>query len=159
MPSSLMSRCLSRISLVILLTLGASVCTAGDFHDFARALEQRGWQTDRDPDGNLLLYPATGTPRTAVSEPRRDSGTLDALAERLTATGWQVDREADGSITFRAANNTHEQARITQPPRPDTRLADLGERLAAAGWGVSHGADGSHAGERGPCARDRACHP
>ncbi len=121
----------------------ASVCTAGEFHALAGALNDRGWHTAQDADGNLLLYPKPDTTRVAATSSQKAGGRLDVLAERLAAAGWQVNRDADGGIRFHAASSADAQSKTIRKTPSATPLTDLGARLAATGWQVRRIADGS----------------
>jgi hypothetical protein len=91
---------------------GDVTVTPGDLDRLGRELTKRGWRTEHNADGDLLLFPPSDK---SVTEPTRKpatvpasqagtgdvtvpSGDLDRLGRELTKRGWRVARDADGHL-------------------------------------------------------------
>lgn len=106
-----------------------------DLDDLQRVITERGWDTGRDNQGNLLLYPpeladneASKTLpiskaekiQSATKEPS-PRGNLDVLEKMLQARGWSTSRNADGNLLLFPVK----AEKKTQPPRPKKQAKGL----------------------------------
>ena len=110
----------------------ASSAAIYDIDTLARAASDRGWNTLRDADGSLLLFPATGTSpesRIVASAPSTPppSDRLASLEQRLVATGWNVRRDTNGDLLLFPRSNRVSPA---TEPAPLTAAAGMGSRTA-----------------------------
>ncbi len=95
-----------------------SVPDAVDLNALEAALQPHGWETHRDSEGNLLLYPPQKTSQpdetsetsallsSIPEEPQGSAKNLDQLDDLLQQRGWKTQRDEDGSLLLFPAIET-----------------------------------------------------
>ncbi len=129
-----------------------------DVAAFRELLEQRGWKTERDAGGSLILIPqAFQTPEVMeqpapVEQPGQgEAGNdMEALRELLEQRGWKTERDADGSLilipqAFQTPEVMEQPAPVEQPGQGEAGndMEALRELLEQRGWETERDADGS----------------
>jgi len=125
--------------------------TASDMSALEKALESAGWKTQRQDNGDLLLFPqgdapplidaADETPVQASPAPDIQDSVIDfeTLPQRLRAAGWIVEEDQDGSLTIHWPEPTRQAASTTAN---DASMDTLKRTLEQSGWVVKKTSDG-----------------
>ena len=119
-----------------------------DLDALQRVITERGWGTERDHQGNLLLYPpelagneASKTLPTSQAEeiqsPVKEQsprGDLDVLEKMLQARGWSTSRNTDGNLLLFPVKAEKQ----TQPPHPKKQAKGLNILVGHCEYGETH---------------------
>ena len=136
---------LNLILSALLIAHVGNVMAQPSLYNFEHALEEAGWEVQREADGSLTLT----TPKHLEDTPESKTTTANQwpeLQKKLQSAGWQVEREADDTLLLIPPEKA-----VPAEPQATTQAADnidrvslptLQRKLQAAGWQVSKSADG-----------------
>lgn len=128
-----------------MIALASNAMAQQSLNGFENALEEAGWDVQREADGSLKLT----TPEISGSTSEIQTATEDQwpeLQKKLENAGWQVEREADGTLLLIPPENVPSAEPEAPPRKADNidqiNLPTLQRKLQAAGWHVSNSSDG-----------------
>ncbi|MCU7834566.1 MAG: hypothetical protein KZQ83_04850 [gamma proteobacterium symbiont of Taylorina sp.] len=121
-----------------------------NLHELAKELKTRGWDTQNEADGSLILTPIKSSDNLSHKKEETNASTSSQwqqLQQKLQQAGWSVSNDSDGAMrltppsTYAAAKA--EENSNTVNNNAQNSFMDMQQKLKASGWDITNNSDGS----------------
>ncbi|MCW8932570.1 MAG: hypothetical protein OQL19_20345 [Gammaproteobacteria bacterium] len=120
-----------------------------DMNALKDELQTRGWDTQPQTDGSLILLPQQTLDNKKIKKTDKNTSEKtqwQQLKQQLQNTGWSAFHDTDGSIHLTPPNSLHvkqSEEIIQKNSKAQNTFKDAQQKLRDNGWNVIENSDGS----------------